>query len=180
MKKLLFTLITCCMGALSAAAQENVTIDGINYYLYNYEATVAVQSKTLDGSIVIPDELFYNSVTYKVTGIANDAFAETQIIGIELPEGITTLGNRCFQRCGSLYYVKIKGDVTSLGEACFESCGALTSLDFLPQTVTSLGPLCFSGCDLLTTIKLPNNITTLGNYCFQNCDGLQMLFYQQA
>lgn len=41
------------MGALSAAAQENVTIDGINYYLYNYEATVAVQSKTLDGSIVI-------------------------------------------------------------------------------------------------------------------------------
>ena len=53
MKKLLFTLITCCMGALSAAAQENVTINGINYYLYNYEATVAVQSKTLDGSIVI-------------------------------------------------------------------------------------------------------------------------------
>lgn len=172
MKKLLFTLIACCIGALSAIAQENVTIDGINYYLYNDEATVAVQSKTLDGSIVIPDELFYNSVTYKVTGIANDAFAETQIIGIELPEGITTLGNRCFQRCGSLYYVKLKGDVTSLGEACFESCGALTSLDFLPQTVTSLGPLCFSGCDLLTTIKLPNNITTLGNYCFQNCDGL--------
>lgn len=172
MKKLLFTLITCCMGALSAAAQENVTIDGINYYLYNDEATIMVQPETLSGNIIIPATVSHNGKEYEVVRIADNAFERTDITSIELPEGITALSNNCFERCIKLENLVLHGNVTTIGDYCFLRCLNLKSLDFLPNSVTTLGNGCFYDCDGLTSIKLPDNVTSLGNSCFFLCDGL--------
>lgn len=172
MKKLLFTLITCCMGALSAAAQENVTIDGINYYLYNDEATIMVQPETLSGNIIIPATVSHNGKEYEVVRIADNAFERTDITSIELPEGITALSNNCFSSCENLTAITLKGNITDIGEYCFTYCRKLSSLDFLPKTVNSLSANCFMGCDGLTNIHLPNNITSLGKECFYQCKNI--------
>lgn len=160
------------MGALSAAAQENVTIDGINYYLYNDEATIMVQPETLSGNIVIPATVSHNGKEYEVVRIADNAFERTDITSIELPEGITALSNNCFKQCWYLTSIALKGNVTTIGNYCFSKCYKLTSLDFLPNTIISLGDNCFENCDGLTYIKMPNNVTSLGESCFFLCKNL--------
>lgn len=160
------------MGAFSAAAQENVTIDDINYYLYNDEATIMVQPRTLAGNIVIPATVNHNGDEYEVVRIGDSAFEWTDITGIELPEGITALGKSCFTGCNKLTSITLKGEVTTIGNFCFYSCDGLTSLDFLPQSVTTLGSHCFENCSGLIAIEIPNNVTTLGSYCFNNCSNL--------
>lgn len=102
------------MGALSAAAQEEVTIGGINYYLYNDEATIMVQPEALLGDIVIPATVSYNEKEYEVVHITDCAFERTDITSIELPEGITELSNRCFFNCTVLASITLKGEVTPL------------------------------------------------------------------
>lgn len=160
------------MGALSAAAQEEVTIGGINYYLYNDEATIMVQPEALLGDIVIPATVSYNEKEYEVVHITDCAFERTDITSIELPEGITELSNRCFSNCTVLASITLKGEVTTIGDYCFYSCYKLTSLNFLPESVTTLGLSCFESCNGLTTIIIPNNVTILGRSCFFNCSNL--------
>ncbi len=161
------------MGALSAVAQEHVTIDGIKYFLNNSgTASISTQSESLNGDIIIPDIVNYDEKEYKVTTLATKAFSSTNITSIELPEGITSLSSGCFQDCLNLSSVTLHGDVTTIQSECFSNCDKLISLDFLPNTVTSLGDHCFEYCDGLTSINLPDNLTTLGEYCFARCENI--------
>ena len=90
---------------------------------------------------------------------------------VNIPEGVTSLGEDCFYNCPSLTSISIPVGVTSLGRYCFQRCYSLTSIT-IPEGVTSLEPFCFKDCSSLTSITLPEGVTSLGDDCFAYCRAL--------
>lgn len=150
-------------------------VDGIKYSLDAKQKTakVIVNNHSYTGDIVIPANITYENVTYKVNALGVGCFAGCDgLTNVTLPVGITSLGGRCFYNCNSLKSIDLPDGITSLGDYCFSGCESLTSVS-LPKGITSLGNYCFYGCNSLTSIDLPDCITSLGEYCFSNCGSLK-------
>lgn len=146
-------------------------VDGIKYSLDAKQKTakVIVNNHSYTGDIVIPANITYENVTYKVNALGVGCFAGCDgLTNVTLPVGITSLGGRCFYNCNSLKSIDLPDGITSLGDYCFSGCESLTSVS-LPKGITSLGNYCFYGCNSLTSIDLPDCITSLGEYCFYCC-----------
>ncbi len=68
-----------------------------------------------------------------------------RILALELPEGLTNLGDWSFYDCGGLTSISIPNSVTSIGYYAFYGCSGLTSVS-IPNSVTSIGRGAFSNC----------------------------------
>ena len=68
--------------------------------------------------------------------------------------GGKTIASRAFYECRGLESIQIPEGITSIGEYAFASCGAL--VDFtVPSSVTSIGESAFYECKELKTLSLP-------------------------
>ena len=171
MKKLnlLFTalLLLCCIGTAKA---EEVTIDGIKYDVAK-QATV-IKGGNYSGDIVIPSEITYNDVIYRVTSIGKWAFSGcTGLTSIEIPNSVTSIEENAFSRCTGLTSIEIPNSVTSIGNSAFSNCSGLESV-VIGNSVTSIGFRAFSGCTGLTSIEIPNSVTSIEENAFSGCTGL--------
>lgn len=125
----------------------------------------------------------------KLKKISSQAFAHcNSLISIELPEGLTTLGDEdidddgVFSDCTSLTTIKLPKSLTTIGnvdasfitKGSFYNCTALTSIQ-LPENLQTLGAYSFYGCRALKSIELPANIQEIGNDAFQECTKLSTL-----
>lgn len=121
---------------------------------------------------------------------------------VEIPEGVTTLGEFCFFDCLGISVV-IPSSVTSIDYSAFSNssftsivvksgnkiydsrnnCNALIETatnkmirgcenTIIPKGVTSLEDECFIGCKRLSSIIIPEGVTSLGNCCFAGCSNL--------
>jgi hypothetical protein len=89
----------------------------------------------------------------------------TSLIGIYIPEGVTSIGNSAFSGCIGLASVTIPASVTEIGWNAFSSCTSLASIT-IPASVTSIGGEAFSGCTNLASITIPASVTSIGNGAF--------------
>lgn len=148
-----------------------IILNGIKYRL-NIDKTAEVLANDYSGDIIIPENVTYNDVTYRITSLENGCFNDCSYLkSISLPDGITSLGKNCFYSCDNLTSISLPEGLTSLGDNCFAYCYELTSIS-LPDGITSLGNECFSGCSSLKSISLPDGLTSLGYECFVNCSSL--------
>lgn len=63
--------------------------------------------------------------------------------------------------------LEIPDCVTSIGEKAFSECSSLTSMT-IPNSVTSIGNFAFYGCSSLTSVTIPNSVTSIGKDAFLN------------
>lgn len=80
-----------------------------------------------DVDIVIPNTIKGK----KVTAIGDTVFyvsygSTSNIVSVEIPEGVTSLGEGTFVRCTSLKTVVLPKTLTSIGRMCFYDLGSLT------------------------------------------------------
>lgn len=148
-----------------------IILNGIKYRL-NIDKTAEVLANDYSGDIIIPENVTYNDVTYRITSLENGCFNDcSYLTSISLPDGITSLGKNCFYSCDKLTSISLPEGLTSLGDNCFAYCYELTSIS-LPDGITSLGNECFSGCSSLKSISLPDGLTSLRYECFRGCSNL--------
>ncbi|MBR2347346.1 MAG: leucine-rich repeat protein, partial [Clostridia bacterium] len=103
-----------------------------------------------------------------VTYISNEAFAYCKYLEqIELPEGLTKIGQSCFMGCGSLTSIKIPSTVRAIDECAFQDCYSLERVE-LPEGLTSIGASAFISCGALNEITLPSSLRSIGNGAFWN------------
>lgn len=164
----------------------------------------------------IPESVVYNGKTYSVTTIGQrafedcqnlttivlpntlemiqwNAFRNTKIQSIVIPDGVTLMGDQLFQGCDMLETVKMPSNITAIPRGAFVGCSRLKSFVFpdkvtvisdgafcgtgfvsltLPEAITSIGESAFEGCQNLKEIGLSSGLESIGNYAFYNCPNL--------
>ena len=119
----------------------------------------------------------------------------SNIISVEIPDSVTSIGSAAFQSCNGLTSITIPNNITSIGESAFGACKVLTSV-IIGNSVTSIGESAFGYCSnltsvaignsvtsieyhafdtcgSLTSVTIPDSVTSIGNNVFSNCDGLR-------
>ena len=64
--------------------------------------------------------------------------------------------------------IEIPNSVTSIGDRAFSNCSSLTSIT-IPNSVTSIGDWAFYNCSSLTSITIPNSVTYIEDNAFSDC-----------
>lgn len=86
-------------------------------------------------------------------------------------EGTTLLGyhKKLFQKLGD---IQLPEGITAIGENAFAECKTLTSV-VISDTVREIGDGAFSGCVALTSVTLPNQVSNMGEGVFDGCLSLR-------
>lgn len=103
-------------------------------------------------NLVLPNEI----EGVPVMGIGARAFAESNLVSIDIPFGVTTIGENAFLNCRMLEQVN------------------------LPKTLEEIWQFAFRGCVALQSIALPNRLIQMGNGIFQDCTGLKEISIEEG
>lgn len=109
-------------------------------------------------SIALPDS---------VTEIERNAFFETGLRNIQLPEKLTLIGGGAFCNCKNLKQVQLPPQLKELGEGAFCNCENLTQIQ-LPAQLNKLGTDAFRNCTSLDKIDIPAGLTQIEPDTFCN------------
>ena len=134
------------------------------------------------GDVVIPEDVTYNSKTYSVVSIDDEAFNTCRgLKSVTIPNSVTQIGQYAFYSCSSLIGITIPSSVTLIGREAFKGCSSLNSIivesgntifdsrnncNAIIQTETNT---LITGCK--NTI-IPESVTDIISYAFLKCNGL--------
>lgn len=173
LRKLLPILIglLCC----TTANAHDFYSDGIYYNITSStDLTVAVTAKELyldylspcsySGEVVIPEVVTYNNNTYRVTAIDEEAFYNSDITSVVIPNSVTRIKENAFDGCSSLTSIIIPNSVTEIEEYAFWGCNRLTSI-IIPNSVVKIGEDAFAGTAWYE--NQPDGVVYAGNVLYK-------------
>lgn len=94
-----------------------------------------------------------------------------EILRLELPEGVTSLGMLAFYGCENLTVVTIPDSVTRIGSYAFAGCKSMEMLN-LGSGVTAIGECAFSDCVNMAALRLPSTLQSIGMKAFYRCESI--------
>jgi len=150
----LYFSLSC--GAIEGYCGENVS--------YVYDSSTA--------SVLISGE----GDMYDYVDASYSPFYLTDIVTVEIADGVTSIGDNAFFGCESLEIISIPDSAQSIGSKAFESCCSLSEI-LLPEALTYIGNNAFMGCESLTEIVLPTGITYISESAFEYCDNLSSVIF---
>lgn len=118
--------------------------------------------------IIIPSKINGNDII----GIEENAFLESDITSVYIPDSIVKINDFAFSTCTSLVDIRFPDKLTTVGTAVFIDCVLLASIE-LPENITTLGMLMFYGCTSLTSVTIPSSVTNLPDATFAVCSQLE-------
>ncbi len=146
--------------------------------------------ESLSGNLVIPEKFLYKGVEYKITSIAESAFANnTELISVTMPDTITKVGASAFSQCKNLESVILSNNVTRIEKKTFYDCYNLKHISFsinlkyigdyafnqcsltdfkFNRALQEIGDHAFFSCSRLTKIEIPGSVKKIGAYAFNN------------
>ena len=139
------------------------------YYKLSADGSYAAVIAYLGTSTRVNIASTYNGVP--VTSIYPNAFENTSITTVIIPDSVTSIGYDAFSGCTSLTSVVIGDNVTSIGNYAFFNCRNLTSVT-IGDSVISIGNCAFYRCSSLTSVVIGNSTTSIGNSAFSCCNSL--------
>jgi hypothetical protein len=136
---------------------ESLELNKLPEALVNIGSSAFRDNQKMTGKLVVPTS---------VKKIDSEAFRETNISAVELPEGITSWGTALFYNCTSLTSVQLPKDIKRITNSMFQYCTALEQIE-LPDSLKEIGNSAFDRSGL-TTITLPDSLVKLESYAFSN------------
>lgn len=122
--------------------------------------------------VTIPSTVTISGITYKVTGIAKDAFRNnTKLITIKMGSNIKSIGAGAFYGCKKLKTVTVGKNVTAIGDKAFYKCTSLTKI-IIPSKVSKIGKQAFYGCKQLKSITIKTTKLTSKNVGSKSFKGI--------
>ena len=95
----------------------------------------------------------------------------TVLRAIDIPDGVTTIGENAFDHDFCLEKLGIPNSVDEIGDSAFFLCMNLKNI-VIPPKVTIINSGTFSYCRSITSITIPDNVTTISTYAFDGCTSL--------
>ena len=109
-------------------------------------------------SIALPDS---------VTEIERNAFFETGLRNIQLPEKLTLIGAYAFCNCKNLEQVQLPSQLNKLGGDAFRDCTSLDKID-IPAGLKQIESATFCNTGL-TSVTLHEGLTKIEDWAFHDC-----------
>lgn len=162
----------------------DIEVDGI---FYNVNETKQELSVTNSGDkyaskwdyslekYIIPEEVYYKGLYYKVTSIDEEAFFDCQnITEIVIPQTVETIGRCAFWRCLGIKKLELKEGLVSIGQYAFEYCRGLKKIT-LPESLEVINDGAFDDCRSLETIFIPKGVLFIDGNVFTKCESLSSI-----
>lgn len=144
------TIVLTIVGALffyEGTRAQQFVVDGIKYNVTSVEnrkVEVVGGYEYYRGDIVIPSNVEYDDVSYRVTSVGNDAFFFcNEMTSVEIPNSVTVIGDRAFAYCWNAGDIQVPDNVVSIGEEAFLVCSGIRNIT-IPASVTSIGNNAFA------------------------------------
>ena len=171
------TIICYEISGISSMYIDGVEVTPVSAYTFptlgEHTVIMEISDNTSIPSFLNCYNLSYLEIPDGVTSIGDRAFQDCySLLNIVIPNSVTSIGVRAFYNCRNLRSVTIPSGVTSISDNTFNGCARLTSVT-IPDSVTSIGEGAFSSCSGLTSINIPENVTSIGQYAFSNCPYLR-------
>lgn len=151
-------LVLCCIIQVSVRAEENSGICG-DALSWSFTAGTL----TISGSGEMDDYAEPERVPWYTI--------RDQVLRIELPDGMTSVGDLAFYECENLSTVVLPDTVTKIGDYAFSGCDQITLLN-LGSRLQYIGEGAFSGCSSLLSVRLPDALQSIGIQAFYRCESL--------
>ncbi len=159
-------------------------LDLLEYQILHYlpEKTAAAadteqkrkEKEAANPSILIARKLHEDHVKCEITddGVILTDASEFEGTHLNVPEGVTAIGDRAFEGNYYLESISIPDTVVSIGEYAFAECESLKSI-MIPSSVTTIGGGAFEDCSDLETVILPNGLKKIYARTFIGCTALE-------
>ena len=153
---------------------------GTGWYLNQPDGYVIVNGDTLfQYKGEIPNDGVIDDFPAQIKKIGGWAFTNlnplitqgSNLVSIEIPDGVQLCGKEIFYNCKSLQAVRLPSDLTTIPTDAFYGCDALESIE-IPASVRVIGKSAFSGCEALTSVVIPEGVTKIGDFAFGWCESL--------
>ena len=175
MKKLFFLSLMMVLAIGSAKAYDFIALAPSGQTLFcnildqeNHLIGLTSGYPKPDGDLVIPETIHSSGVDWTVTEIMDEAFRESTITSVVIPNTITAIGNRAFYMCTQLSgTVVIPYSVNTVGYTAFCRCDSMTEV-VLPEKDVTYGESCFLTTGLTGTLVLPEGLTVVSREMFRN------------
>lgn len=131
---------------LADSATVRVTHPGPNWPYYDPE-------HRMHGSVTVPAEVEWQGRRYRVTEVSQNAFYRNDsLTAIHLPQ-VHSIGAQAFCGCTALREINIPDGVTEMGDGVFAYCRSLQTLE-IPLSVQRIGTSAFALCSGLQLLKI--------------------------
>jgi hypothetical protein len=111
--------------------------------------------------------------------LGEEAFFDTGIESISLPNTIKGLNENTFGMCRNLKHIKLPDGIEVLPSRFLQGCSSLTSID-LPESLKSINRYAFIGCTGLTEISFPKSVFRIDGSVFSGCDNLTKVIFNSS
>lgn len=87
---------------------------------------------------------------------------------VEIPNGVTEIGEGAFRGCTVLKSIEIPASVIKIGDGAFMGCTSLETVT-IPNSVTEIGDWTFAFCTSLHCITIPKSVQSISKKAFSGC-----------
>ncbi|MDE5864789.1 MAG: leucine-rich repeat domain-containing protein, partial [Lachnospiraceae bacterium] len=141
-------------GTILTVSDLQCTVKVVSDNATNPTVTYTGTTSKTAATVTIPATVTVDNITYKVTGIAENAFKNNKkITKVTIGANITTIGANAFNGCTKLKTVSIGANVTTINAKAFYKCTKLTKIT-IPAKVETIGKQAFYGCKNLKNITI--------------------------
>lgn len=126
---------------------------------------------SVESTIIVPpsftSEVGDVLVSCDVVSVGNNAFSNSTVSNIILPNTIESIGSGAFEGCTSLTNILIPQGVKTIEQNTFSGCTSLTQV-VLPEGITEVEDNAFNGCQNLQSVTIPSTIQAISDSAFQD------------
>ena len=149
-------------------------LNGITLYA-KWQSIFIVSETKLTGLTSFGKTLTNINVPQGITEIGDSVFYYSlSLKTVTLPEGIVKIGASSFSRCTSLTNINIPSSVETIGNSAFYNCLSLTNVT-ISQGLKKIGDSAFYKCIKLASVVLPDTLETIEDFAFMYCSSLSSL-----
>lgn len=172
-----------CLSALfllAATTTLKAAQDGdFTYNVLSYSTCAITGYTGAGGNIDIPSAIAAESRTYTVTEIDDGAFMGcTNLTGVTIPCGVTSIGYEAFRGCFRLASVIIPARVSEIRGYTFKACSNLISVTISAPKAYSYENDAFSDCANLTAVYFLGDCPRLNSGSYFSSSTNATVFYQ--
>jgi hypothetical protein len=96
----------------------------------------------------------------------------TSLENVFIPSTVKTIGSWAFRGCNNLNHVKLVEGLENIDDGAFQDCTSLENV-FIPSTVNTIGYEAFSGCPKLIHVELVEGLKKICWWAFLGCTSLE-------